>query len=69
MVYVSRDCFSRTELHRSQEAVKKGETCSWCGGGNRRSVLYRYRNESDGGRKYEISGRFCSVSCMRSYHS
>jgi hypothetical protein len=68
-MYVSRDPFARTELHRSRVEVN-GQTCDWCGGVCERkgkTVLYAYRIESDGGRHSDIRGLFCSASCMRSY--
>ncbi len=65
---VSRDPFGRTELHRESVKPAKHEGCKWCGNVNGYATLFEYRNESDGGRTYQISGRFCSVSCMRAYH-
>ena len=68
MAYVSRDPFARQELHREQ-MEKSLFTCDWCGGVNGFGKLFQYRIESDGGRKTRISGKFCSRSCMQSYHS
>jgi hypothetical protein len=71
MTYVSRDPFARTELHR--ERVLGAGNCSWCGqirrtkGGTK--YLYQYRTESDGGRKSEHGGLFCSKPCHDDYHS
>lgn len=68
MAYISRDPFARSEVHRDSVAVGTSEGCRWCGS-NRKGKLYQYRTESDGGRKSEIPYRFCSISCMRAYHS
>lgn len=69
MAYVSRDVFARTELHRELKETK--ETCYWCGGtrgDGKVRKLYKYRTESDGGRKSVHAGLFCSRSCFDSYH-
>lgn len=71
MAFVSRDPFARTELHKETVRPAKGESCKWCGGLARNGGegrLFKYRRESDGGRVYEISGLFCSVGCMKTYH-
>jgi hypothetical protein len=65
VTYVSRDPFARTELHRERENT--GETCAWCGQVKRGKYLYRYRVETDGGRKFEDTKLFCSVQCRRDY--
>jgi hypothetical protein len=67
MTYVSRDPFARTETHKEEVCGEKG--CDWCGATNRRGNLFVYRTESDGGRKSEHRGQFCSKSCHDSYHS
>lgn len=71
MTYINRDPFARTELHREARDVSVS-TCSWCGSVRTRkngpSYLYRYSTESDGGRRYEHRGLFCSKSCHDSYH-
>jgi nitrate reductase beta subunit len=69
---VSRDPFSRTEIHRELEYCCGNETCSFCGNvkvtkGGRR-YLYAYRVETDGGRRAPIAGKFCSISCLRAYY-
>ena len=69
MALVSRDAFARTELHRSESPVREREDCDWCGNTNARGRLYNFRIETDGGRSHPIKGRFCSVACMRDYHS
>jgi hypothetical protein len=71
---VNRDPFARQELHRHQTPVNtSGVTCEWCGNVKRtragKHYLYRYEVQTDGGRKLDISGLFCSVGCMRSYYS
>jgi hypothetical protein len=58
---ISRDPFSRTELF--SEVVNKQE-CDWCG----RKGKYKYYIESDSGRRSDIRGVFCSISCMRSFN-
>lgn len=66
---VARDPFARTELHSE---IVYDRTCKWCGGfkttSGGKQFCYRYRSESDGGRKSDIPGNFCSVTCMRAYH-
>jgi hypothetical protein len=66
MALVKRDPFARTELHR-EVVVPHGRTCDWCGGLNARRTLYKYVTESDGGRRFEHKGSFCSKSCHDSY--
>ena len=76
MAMVSRNPFARTELHK-RTVKATADSCRNCGGLAFRKVpgkpvkgyLFEYWNESDGGRKYVVSGRFCSVGCMRSYHN
>ena len=65
---VSRDPFARTELHRSIVYVAKSVTCDWCGNQRRNASLFRYSTESDGGRKFEHRGLFCSKPCHDAYH-
>jgi hypothetical protein len=68
----TRDPFARHELHSEREYEPAG-TCAWCGqvretrGG--RPWLYRFRIETDGGRKFEAAKLFCSRSCHTSYNS
>ena len=75
MAYISRDPFARQELHRRPAQVLNAayygvkRTCDWCGNVNHRGGLYVYTIESDGGRRSDIRGLFCSVGCMRSYHA
>jgi len=68
-MYFSRDPFARTELHKAVSYPKKAPKiggCDWCGQKDR--TLYRYRTESDGGRKGEHRGDFCCKSCHDAYH-
>ncbi len=74
MSYISRDPFARTELHRKtiRPPMNYGyygirQTCDWCGQSRKDGTLFAYTVESDGGRKSDISGQFCSIGCMRSY--
>ena len=60
---VQRDPFARQELHK--EKLKSRAECDWCGSTN---TLYKFSTQTDGGRKFEHKGSFCSVSCYNSYH-
>lgn len=64
---VNRDPFARQELHRISVTTK--QTCRACGA-NRKGKLYQYSIERDSLRRNsnDLSGLFCSVSCMRQYH-
>jgi hypothetical protein len=68
---VVRDPYARQELHRTRHYVS-ASTCRWCGGvrttpkGAR--FLFAYEVQSDGGRRSMVSGFFCNVGCMRSFH-
>lgn len=66
-MYVNRNPFAREELHK--EPVRG--TCSWCGNSNRYAKVWKYRIEPDGilNRSFEITGQFCSIGCMKAYHS
>lgn len=74
MAYISRDPFAREEIHR--QTYRKSDNahlpkfgCHWCGNTNRWGNLFQYWVESDGGRKSPIRGLFCTIGCMRTYHS
>lgn len=72
MAYISRNPFAREEIHR--ESIRPGDfgikhVCAWCGNTNAHGNVFQYRVESDGGRKSEIPGHFCSIGCMRTYHT
>lgn len=72
MALVNRDVFARQETHRETVHVRQdrpAESCAWCGGVSGRGTLYRYRMETDGGRRSEDARCFCSVSCRRAYYS
>jgi hypothetical protein len=58
---ISRDPFSRTELF--SKVVNKQE-CDWCG----QPAKYKYYIETDSGRRSDIRGVFCSISCMRNFN-
>lgn len=62
---ISRDPFARTELHR--EIVRTPGRCAWCG--QPRPRLFRYRTETDGGRRFDHTGLFCSKACHDDYHA
>lgn len=65
---ISRDPFARTELHRCVPDQMSNLTCDWCGNRRARGGLFRYSTESDGGRKFDHRGLFCSKSCHDSFH-
>ena len=65
MALVWRDPFARQEIHRTMDYRGR---CRWCGGNRNGRRLFKYHIETDGGRKIEIRGEFCSIGCMRSYH-
>lgn len=71
MTMISRDPFARTEVHRRLEVGHNG--CDWCGAqrthkGATTWNLFRYYTETDGGRRHDHKGLFCSKSCHDSYH-
>lgn len=67
---INRNAFARTEVHKERAY---GCDCKWCGTQKTTKTgklfAYQYRQESDGGRKLPISGTFCSLACLVSYHS
>ena len=72
---VSHDPFTREELH-SERIKVCASTCDWCGSAKHTKsmlpYLFRYWIEHDDSlirAKNYIDGCFCSVDCMRSYHS
>lgn len=69
---ISRDPFARTELHRKIHHVfGSREGCDWCGQqrlDKAQPYLYKYVVEHDGGRREDVPGLFCSISCMRSHN-
>ena len=62
---VNRDPFARIELHRRTKPRDERRPCGWCG----REGRFVYYVETDGGRKADITGEFCSKGCMEAYHS
>jgi hypothetical protein len=69
-VSISRDPFARQEIERSRcDAVHYSGGCNNCGNLNGHNGLFKYRVANDGGRKNDIRGKFCTIGCMRSYHS
>ena len=64
---ISRDPFAREETRRTIVRTVL-DTCAWCGQ-SYRGRLYRYSTHTDGGRRYDHRGLFCSKSCHDSYHS
>ena len=73
MLTFARDCFAREELTRRNEYVAGPRSCDWCGQTMRtksgRAYLYRYGVWTDGGRKSDIRGLFCSNDCRKSFHA
>lgn len=75
MGMISRDPFARNELHKKKvdyrylsDGTKAPQECYNCDGQDGKGNVHVFETHSDGGRKYEIKGKFCSVSCMRQYH-
>ena len=70
MTEINRDPFARETLCREAihrlEIVAKG--CEWCGNHNGFGGLFRYFIETDGDKRHEIDGLFCSVGCLRSFN-
>jgi hypothetical protein len=65
--HIARNPFARETLTRT--SVKAyGRTCTWCGSVSPRGLLFCYHIETDGGRKSTLTGEFCSIGCMRTYH-
>jgi len=67
---LSRDPFARTELRR-ETVPAPAYCCDWCGNFRGKTAatnrLFRYTTETDGGRKMQHRGLFCSADCFRSY--
>jgi hypothetical protein len=66
-------CMRDKPLSERVPVNKTGETCGWCGQiktGYRSDkslhYLFRFRTIVD---NQEIEGLFCSLECMRAYHS
>ena len=80
MSLVSRDPFARQELHRSVVHIPHYNSylplssqyrCWNCGGTRKNGTIFKYRLENDDNsqRPGDVNGYFCSVGCMRSFHS
>jgi hypothetical protein len=69
---IPRDPFAREELHRERVYLSSGYTCVWCGNVHETNAgkryLFAYHTETDGGRRFEHRGLFCSKSCHDAYH-
>lgn len=69
---ICRDPFARWELHRTRHYVT-ASTCRWCGGVKQTpkgaKYLFAYDCQTDSGSRSMLSGFFCSVGCMRSFHN
>ena len=77
MALISRDPFTRQELHRRVVQINAGPQprgCFWCGNlrmsKTGKASLYEYRTEPDRitPRPAVHSGMFCSKSCHDNYH-
>lgn len=65
---ISRDPYARTTLLR-RIVRGLGLKCGWCGGTLHLGRLFEYAVQADDSTRINpIKGRFCSVSCMRTYH-
>lgn len=66
MTLISRNPFAREEMHRELIPIEDRPTCSFCS----QIAKFRYFIEPDSVtyRRNDISGQFCSIGCMRSYH-
>jgi hypothetical protein len=75
MALVNRDPFSRSELHKERVYNPPGKDgCDWCGTmpktpKSNRPFLFRFWQESDGGRRSTIPGLFCSTACRAYFHA
>jgi hypothetical protein len=68
LVQLGSDPFSRETLVReTRREIPRG--CDWCGRRRKSWSLYAYGQQSPMGRVNWIRGLFCSVGCMRTYHS
>ena len=66
-VHIKRYPFGRWTLTRELLDEPARTECDWCGGNGR--FVYFVEHDSIGGRESEISGAFCSKSCMAIYHN
>jgi hypothetical protein len=77
MAYVKRDPFAREEIHKTRERTAE---CAWCGQvdpdrpdterlvGRPPHRIYRFRIETDGGRRSEDVKTFCTLACRTAYY-
>lgn len=72
---ISRNPFTRSEFVSRTKHFPQGSTCDWCGSPGRslRSgqvslKVYSFEQDSLYGRRHDLSGAFCSVTCCRSAH-
>lgn len=68
MSLVSHDPIAREELHKEEV---EGD-CWECGSSNRRGRVFAYWIEEDDSlsrKRHYVKGLFCSIGCMRIYHS
>lgn len=70
MRYISRDPFARETLMR-EDVPTFNRNCDNCGSITSTNRLFHYYRERDGlqNTRSDIKGVFCSIGCMRSYHS
>jgi hypothetical protein len=70
---IAHDGMARYELHKVRyNTAPHTQTCSWCGGTDKRGNVYTFGTVPDdrlSGRLDRARGKFCSVSCYRTYHS
>lgn len=73
-IHVERDSFARETLTKRRTYYGIAGGCKWCGGlrtsrhAKPRPYLFQFRTESDGGRNTELTGLFCSRSCLKAYN-
>ena len=70
-MYVNRDPFARTELHkrRVQSYQLEARGCDWCGGRDAKGQLWIFETQTASGRHYSHSGAFCCKRCHDAWHS
>jgi hypothetical protein len=72
MALVKRDSFARQETHR-ERVYGNDKKCRNCDFRNvtkgGRKFVYQYRVETDGGRKHDITGLYCSAQCFKIFNT
>lgn len=71
-IEINHDGYARQEIVRQSLGAGRFQTCDWCGSKNGHGGLFAYGIRADdslSGRVDEIRGEFCSIGCMRTYHS